>query len=145
MLLPWQMLLPCFVCCFIYWGWCFYLIIECISCINKCKKILSLGWWYCQCFVADVSNHWGRCYYLFLYMLGWCYCLLLFYVAGVIPHDLLQWIELADVSAKWLMELPLHDGTWLMLLPSGWWNCHYRMLAGRCYDQQADVICQVNF
>ena len=41
------------------------------------------------------------------------------YVAGVIPHDLLQCFELADVNAKWLMELPLHDGTWLMLLSSG--------------------------
>ena len=25
--------------------------------------------------------------------------------------------ELADVIAKWLMELPLYDSTWLMLLP----------------------------
>ena len=25
--------------------------------------------------------------------------------------------ELADVIAKWLMELPLYDNTWLMLLP----------------------------
>ena len=41
------------------------------------------------------------------------------YVAGVIPHDLLQCFELAGVNAKWLIELPLHDGTWLMLLPSG--------------------------
>ena len=43
----------------------------------------------------------------------------LFYVEGVIPHDLLQCFELADVNAKWLMELPLYDGTWVMLLPSG--------------------------
>ena len=64
---------------------------------------------------------------------------------GVIPHDLLQCFELADVIAKWLMELPLQDGTWLMLLLSGWWNCHYRVVAGRCYGQQADVIALVNF
>ena len=49
---------------FLYWGWCFYLIIECITCMNKCKKMLKLGWWYCQYCVADVSHHWGRCYYL---------------------------------------------------------------------------------
>ena len=93
MLLPWQMLLLCFVCCFFYWGWCFYLIIEWITCMNKCKKMLKLGWWYCQYYVVDVSNHWGRCYYLILYMLGWCYCLLLLYVAGVMPPDFaVYWI-----------------------------------------------------
>ena len=69
----------------------------------------------------------------------------MFYVAGVIPHDLLQCFELADVNAKWLMELSLHDGTWLMLLPSGWWNCHCRVVVGWCYGQQADVICLGQF
>ena len=29
---------------------------------------------------------------------------------------------------------------WLMLLPSGWWNCHYRMVPGWCYCQVADGI-----
>ena len=53
--------------------------------------------------------------------------------------------ELADVTAKWLVELPLHDGTWLMLLQSGRWNCHCRVVAGRCYGQQADVICLGQF
>ena len=97
----------------------------------------------------------------FLYMLGWCYCLLLFYVVGVIPHDFIvywigwcycqvaggiatTWWYMADVIARWLMELPLHRGTWMMLLPGGWWNCHCRVVAGRWYGQQADVICQVN-
>ena len=46
----------------------------------------------------------------------------MFYVADVIPHDLLQCFELADVNAKWLMELPLQGGGWQMLWP-----------AGRCY------------
>ena len=27
---------------------------------------------------------------------------------------------------------------WLMLLPSGWWNCHYMMVHGWCYCQVAD-------
>ena len=50
-----------------------------------------------------------------LYMLGWCYCLLLLYVEDVIPHYLLQQLELADVIAKLLMELPLQGGGWQML------------------------------
>ena len=97
---------------------------------------------------------------LFLYMLGWCYCLLLF-IADVVPYDLLWYFELADVIAKWLMELPLSTDTWLMLLPGDWWSCHlWRYLAdviarwlmelplqgggaGRCHSQQADVICLV--
>ena len=34
------------------------------------------------------------------------------------PSDLLWYFfELADVIAKWLMELQLYDSTWLMLLP----------------------------
>ena len=40
------------------------------------------------------------------------------------PHER----YMADVIARWLMELPLQGG-----------------VAGRCYSQQADVICQVNF
>ena len=31
-----------------------------------------------------------------------------------------------------------------MLLPSGRWNCHCRVEAGRCYSQLADVIALVN-
>ena len=145
MLLPWQMLLPCFVCYFFCWGRCFYLNIEYVSCIYKYRQMLKpwlmllpmFLWQMFQSIEADVLP--------LLYMLGWCYCLLLFYVEGVIPHNLLQCFELADVIAKCLMELPLQDGTWLMLLPSGWWNCHYRVVAGRCYGWQADVIALVNF
>ena len=85
MILPWQMLLPCFVCCFFYWGWCFYSIVECISCINKYGQMLK-PW------LMLLPVFCGRCFKplrqmllgLFLYMLGWCYCLLMFYVAGVI-------------------------------------------------------------
>ena len=38
-------------------------------------------------------------------------------MADVVPFDLLWYFELADVIAKWLMELPLSNNTWLMLLP----------------------------
>ena len=59
---------------------------------------------------------------------------------GVIPHDLFQCFELADgycqvadgsattrwyladVTAKWLMELPLQGGGWQMLWPAGIYN-----------------------
>ena len=27
---------------------------------------------------------------------------------------------------------------WLMLMPSGWWNCHYMMVHGWCYCQVAE-------
>ena len=35
--------------------------------------------------------------------------------------------------------------SWLRLLPSGWWNCHFRVVAGRCYSQLADGIAMVNY
>ena len=36
---------------------------------------------------------------------------------------MLQQLKLADVIAKWQMELLLQDGGWLMLLPVGRWYC----------------------
>ena len=68
-------------------------------------------------------------------MLGWCYCLLLFYVEGVIPHDLLQYFELADVNAKWLMELPLQGGGWQMLWPAGRCYC-----LGQFYNFSSEML-----
>ena len=44
----------------------------------------------------------------------------------------LQCIELADVIAKWLVDLTLHKGTWL--------NCHYMKVHGWCYCKVADGI-----
>ena len=103
----------------------FYLNIEYVSCINKYRQMLKPWLMLLPIFCGSCFKPQRQMFLPLLYMLGWCYCLLLFYVEGVIPHDLLQCFELADVIAKWLMELPLQDGTWLMLLPSGWWNCHY--------------------
>ena len=50
-----------------------------------------------------------------VYWIGWCYC----QVADGIATT---WWYMADVIARWLMELPLQGGVWQMLWP-----------AGRCY------------
>ena len=63
--------------------------------------------------------------------LGRCYSLFLLYVEGVKPHYLL-----CPCCSSW---------SWLMLLPSGRWNCHCRVVAGRCYCQWADGIALVNY
>ena len=52
----WQMLLPCFICCFFIWGRCFNLNIKYISYMNMCGRCYCLGWCYCQCFVVDVQT-----------------------------------------------------------------------------------------
>ena len=72
----------------------------------------------------------GRCFKplrlmllpLFLYMLGWCYCLLLFF---------------GRCYAIWSVMVFL---SWQMLLPSGWWNYHYIIIHGWCYCQVTDGI-----
>ena len=114
-----------FVCCFFYWGWCFYLIIYWITCINKCKKMLKFGWWYCHYFVADVSNHWGRCYYLFVHAR-----LMLLPIVILCGRCCATWFivifELADVIVKWLMELPLHDSISHQAITSA---MHYHVVA----------------
>ena len=77
----------------------------------------------------------GRCFkpqrqmfLTFLYMLGWCYCLLLFYVEGVIPHDLLQYFELAD----WLQRSSYEkewSHLWVQMWQGGvWWGIYRGIL-----------------
>ena len=63
--------------------------------------------------------------------LGRCYILFLLYVKDVKPHYLL-----CPCCSSW---------SWLMLLPSSRWNCHCRVVAGRCYCQWADGIVLINY
>ena len=117
------------------WGRCFYLTIEYVTCVNK-----YVLWHMFQTTESDV-------FLPLLYMLGWCYCLLLLYVDDVIPHGLLHfffWVGWCYC----LMAGGIATTGWYMAdvtcqMADG--ICHCRVQAGRCYGQQADVIALVNF